>query len=166
MPDIAESFEKGAWEFTPAVVEVFDEHVRQSVPHYDLIQALVADCSDWLLPAGGIYADLGCSTGTTAQLVLGRHPERMAAAYLYDEAEDMVTAAEEKLSQAYPDQITAMTYHLGDDPLNHTGADLTTALFALQFMPHADRLQVLRAARASSKPGGALLVAEKVLDGP
>jgi tRNA (cmo5U34)-methyltransferase len=160
--DVSERFGSGGWEFTPEVVEVFDEHVRASVPHYDVIQHLVATASDWLLPAGGVYADLGSSTGTTAGLILDRHPDRRISAYLYDEQPDMVAKARQRLEQ-YGSRVRPLTTRIEHGPLSHVDADLTTALFTLQFLDVRDRLAALRLARAAANATGAILVAEKVL---
>lgn len=162
MSDVAERFGAGGWTFTPEVVGVFDEHVRASVPHYDVIQQMVAAASDWLLPAEGVYADLGSSTGTTASLILARHADRNVSAYLYDEQPDMVAKARENLT-GHGSAVRAVTARIQHGPLHHTDADLTTALFTLQFLPVADRVAALRLARDASKASGALLVAEKVL---
>jgi tRNA (cmo5U34)-methyltransferase len=160
--DVAEAFPTGGWEFTPAVAEVFDEHVRDSVPHYDIIQAIIAEISDWLLPAGALVADLGASTGTTVDTLIRRHPERGYRAALYDEAPAMLARAVDRLTeqvaagrvQAYPQRV--------QEPFRHDRADLTTVLFLLQFLPYPDRVPVLTAARVASAPTGALLIAEKV----
>jgi tRNA (cmo5U34)-methyltransferase len=159
--DIAERFDTGGWEFTPEVVGVFDDHVRQSVPHYDVIQDLVATASDWLLPAGGVYVDLGASTGTTAGIILDRHPDRDATAWLYDDQPDMLARAREKLA-AYGGRVETVEARIETGPLKHAGADLTTCLWTLQFLPLAARVDALRLAREASKPSGAILIAEKV----
>jgi tRNA (cmo5U34)-methyltransferase len=46
--------------------------------------------------------------------------------------------------------------------LAHLDADLTVALFTLQFLPFSDRVTVLANARQAAAPTGALIVAEKV----
>lgn len=162
MTDIAETFKTGAWEFTPEVVGVFDEHVRASVPHYDVIQGLVAAASDWLLPAHGVYVDLGASTGTTAEMILSRHPTRDVTAWLYDEQPDMLDRAREKLA-AHGNRARLVPLKVEAGPYKHDAADLTTCLFVLQFLPCDARLTTLRLAREQSKASGAILVAEKVL---
>lgn len=159
--DVAEQFSTGAWAFTPEVVAVFDDHVRASVPHYDVIQDQVAAASDWLLPAQGVYADLGASTGTTAALVTARHPERAVEVYLYDEQPDMLAKAEANLTDL-GSRLHTSTARIQDGPLDHASADLTTALFTLQFLPAAARVSALALARSASADSGALLVAEKV----
>lgn len=163
MSDIAERFSTGGWEFTPDVVAVFDEHVRASVPHYDLIQNLVCAATDWLLPDGGVLADFGAATGTTAASVYARHPQRVFDAYLYDDQPAMLDTARARLSGLLGDRLHLSGARIESGYLEHKDADLTTVLFTLQFLPPADRVLALRLAHQRSKPSGALLVAEKVL---
>jgi tRNA (cmo5U34)-methyltransferase len=150
----------GSWQFTPEVVDGFDDHVQSSVPLYDDIQALVCGLSDWLAPRGSIIADLGASTGTTAQFIASRHPERRLTFHLYDSQPSMLEAARLKLS----DVAAKLYYHDAriEDGLVHSDASLTLALFTLQFLDPADRVTVLRSARERSRPHGALIIAEKL----
>jgi tRNA (cmo5U34)-methyltransferase len=159
--DIAETFDTGAWQFTPAVAGVFPEHVRASVPFYDAIQDLVAEASDWLLPAGGLIADLGAATGITVHRIASRHPERALRAVLYDNEPSMLDRAAETLTGL---TNASVEYARADitGPLQHEAADLTLALFTLQFLPLPERVAVLHTARQAAAPTGALLVAEKV----
>lgn len=161
--DIAERFGTGAWQFTPDVVDVFDDHVRASVPHYDVIQDLVAETADWLVPAGGLVADLGASTGASARRILQRHPNRRIRFALYDEQPAMLDQAEIELKEigGEHDVILSAT-RIQDGPLVHEDADLTLCLFTLQFLPQGERVDALRLARACSAETGALIVAEKI----
>lgn len=160
-PDIAEQFPTGGWAFTADVADVFDDHVRQSVPHYDIIQNLAVEVSDWLLPAGGLLADLGASTGRTVDNILKRHPERNARAVLYDEAPAMAAKATTRLTGPVAEGRVVIHAQRLQDGLRHDTADLTTCLFTLQFLPYPDRGAVLAAARKASAPTGAILIAEK-----
>lgn len=159
--DIAERFAPGGWSFTSDVVAVFDEHVRASVPHYDVIQNLVASIAGWLIPAGGTYADLGASTGTTADLIATKLADRPYSVALYDEQLDMLEEARTKLARL-GDRLRCYSTPIQAGHLNHANADLTTALFTLQFLRHPDRFVALRNARKSAAITGALLIAEKV----
>ncbi|MEH0410961.1 methyltransferase domain-containing protein [Streptomyces scabiei] len=160
--DIAERFQTGGWQFTPEVAAVFPEHVRASVPFYDAIQDLVAEASDWLLPDGGLVADLGASTGITVHRIAGRHPDRRLRAVLYDNEATMLDRAAEGLAGLSNTAVEYVHADLQNDPLKHSGADLSLALFTLQFLPLADRVTVLQRAREAASSTGALLVAEKV----
>lgn len=163
VPDIAERFAAGTWAFTAEVAEVFDEHVRASVPYYDAIQALVAEASDWLVPAGGLVADLGAATGATVAAIMSRHPERSIRAALYDEQPAMLAKATARLIEPIADdRVGIYPRRIEDGPLSHEGADLTLSLFTLQFMAPADRRTALSLARKSAADTGALIVAEKL----
>lgn len=160
-PDIAETFSAGGWKFTPEVTEVFDEHVEASVPFYAMIQRLVAETTDWLLPHGGVYVDIGASTGTTAKLIAERHPERRIRAFLYDEVPEMLDKAKAKLDP-YPNLVVERRLKSVVNHIDHVPSDLATALFTLQFLAPDQRYTVLRDLRKFSQPTGALIVAEKI----
>jgi tRNA (cmo5U34)-methyltransferase len=164
--DVAQTFETGAWEFTPEVVGVFDSHVRAHAPHYDVIQTLVAEVADWTLPEGGTYADIGASTGETLRTLLGRRSSRRFKAYLYDESGPMLDRAKALLNTpAVASDRGPVMYHqatLPEDGLQHEAADLTVSVFTLQFMGPAARAGTLALARQHAPDTGCLLVAEKV----
>lgn len=161
--DIAERFAAGSWEFNADVAEVFDDHVRASVPFYDAIQDLVAEASDWLVPAGGLVADLGAATGLTVARILDRHPERQARADLYDEQPAMLAKATARLVEPIAaGRVRVHAQRIETGPLQHDAADLTLCLFTLQFLPPAERRAALALARRSAADTGALIVAEKI----
>ncbi len=162
-PDIAHQFGAGGWEFTSHVAEVFDDHVRASVPFYDAIQDLVAETTDWLVPAGGLVADLGASTGATARRIIERHPNRGIRFVLYDEQKSMLDQAAIELGKLGGDHDVVLSEtRIQEAPLHHSQADLTLCLFTLQFLPLRERLDALRLARTYSADTGALIVAEKI----
>lgn len=163
MPDIAEQFATGGWQFTPEVAEVFPEHVRASVPFYDAIQDLIAEASDWLVPPGGRVADLGAATGITCCRIAERHPDRDICFDLYDDQPAMLKHAETAL-RALPGGRRSVFHaaRIEDGPLVHPAADLTVILFTLQFLAAPARVKALRLARERSAGTGALIVAEKI----
>jgi tRNA (cmo5U34)-methyltransferase len=160
MPDIADSFTTGGWEFTPEVTAVFDDHVRASVPYYDDIQQMVAEFSDWLLPDNSLFVDLGASTCTTLQTICERHPTRRFRAELYDEEPSMLHKAKDKVAGLN----VSPTFNVQrlQQPFKHKDADLTVSLFTLQFLREPDRLAVLTEARRCAAPNGAIILAEKI----
>lgn len=160
--DVADAFKPGEWEFTPAVVADFDQHVRQSVPFYDTIQDTVATLSDWVAPDGAHLVDIGVSTGETLRRILEDHPARNYDLTVYDESPDMLAACREKLGSKSSAQT--LTVHAGpaENGLHHHDADLTLCLFTLQFINPASRARLLADARARSRNSGVILIAEKV----
>lgn len=161
MGDVAERFGTGGWEFTPEVVHVFPEHVRASVPFYEPIQQLVAEIADWTLPPGGVFADLGASTGETVKVLLDRHAGRDFTAHLYDEKRAMLDRAKVELNPRGRGRIRYHEQRI-QEPLQHAAADLTVALFTLQFMPLPERERALALAREHAADTGCLIVAEKI----
>lgn len=160
---LSSRFESGAWQFDEAVAAGFDQHVADNVPHYEVFQETVAHLSDWLAPDGALVADLGAATGTTTAMVSERHRERRLSFVLYDAEETMLQRARAKhggapLSHSF--RYVACDLASG---LDHADADLTLALFTLQFVrPHL-RARVLADARDRARRGGSLIVAEKVV---
>jgi tRNA (cmo5U34)-methyltransferase len=159
--DIAEAFSPGGWKFTPEVTDVFDQHVAASVPFYPMIQNIVAEATDWLLPHNGVYVDIGASTGTTAELIAKRHPDRKIRAYLYDEVPEMITKAQSKLAPYKNLTVERRVMNVTAN-MDHIPSDLVTALFTLQFIAPELRQTVLTDLRRRSKLTGALIVAEKI----
>lgn len=154
--------EPGAWSFRgPEVAAAFDRHVALSVPGYDELQRLVARLSAYFLPPGGVHVDWGCSTGRTIAEVAAANPGRGARHVGVDESAPMVERARERLAgvRAELHALPLLTCRL--PPRVH----LLTALYVLQFMEPADRVEALRLAASSLAEGGALVLAEKVVPG-
>lgn len=87
--------------FDERVAKVFDDMVSRSVPFYNEIQRIQSDLVMNFLPEqGGVICDLGCSTGTTIE-VLSQHPlcPKSTRFIGYDNAESMLAKAHEKLSE-------------------------------------------------------------------
>lgn len=135
----------------------FDQHVAAHLPGYADVQSLVSLIASMQVPEHGTVADLGCSTGTTAVTInmLGRD----ARYWLYDTDQSMLDLAGRRMAGA---RHTLCRQDVRD-PLKHTGADLTLALWVMQFIPPADWWAVLSGARDAAAPTGALLVAARTM---
>jgi tRNA (cmo5U34)-methyltransferase len=142
------------WSFTDFGPE-FDTHVAAHLPGYADVQHLVRLVAEFAVPVGGVVADLGCSTGKTAEVINGLN--RDITFHLYDTDLSMLGAADQRLVDAKTElhQVTLPS------PLSHTDADLTVCLWLLQFLPPSLWRSVLHAARIRSSATGCLLVAAK-----
>jgi tRNA (cmo5U34)-methyltransferase len=151
--------------FDQKVAAVFDDMVSRSVPFYGELQRMLADLSLQFLPEqdGGV-CDLGCSTGTTIDLILS-HPGCPPSTHGYgvDNAQAMLDQAKEKLApHVAAKRVTLMLSDLDSD-LQLPPVNVVLMNWTLQFVRPIHREGLLRRIHASIRPGGALLMAEKVL---
>ena len=136
----------------------FDAHVREHLPGYEGVQELVVYLAEFFLPNGGVLADYGCSTGTTAAGIVEELDGRDLDLWLYDADASMVEIARDRVPGAH----VAVERLPARQPEERPLADLTLALWFLQFLPARDRLPTLRQLRAGAHRGGVLLVATKI----
>lgn len=143
------------WSFGGNVWRHFDQHIRASVPGYDLVHDTILDLADGFLGPGKRACDLGCSTGTlTARLA---HQFRGIEVMGVDIEPSMIAAAKRLL----PDRPH---YRCGDvRTLELPRLEFACACYTLMFLPPSDRLDVLRRVHAALSPGGGFVLAEKVI---
>jgi len=161
MTDIEDREQPGAWTFAQFGAQ-FDSHVIAHLPVYEDVQAIVAGVSSYTLPDRGVIADLGASTGRTIAQLAEQHPERRLVAHLYDADPSMLQEAERRLV----DHGNVTGYlHAGDltegDTWSHQRADLTLALWLLQFIHPRHRVEVLKRARDRAADNGVILLGAK-----
>lgn len=143
------------WSFGGNVWRHFDQHIRASVPGYDLVHDTILDLAHGFLGPGKRACDLGCSTGTlTARLA---HQFRGVEVVGVDIEPSMIAAAK-RLSPRRPQ------YRCGDvRELELPRLEFACACYTLMFLPPNDRLDVLRRVYAALGPGGGFVLAEKVV---
>jgi tRNA (cmo5U34)-methyltransferase len=151
--------------FDTQVAQVFDDMVGRSVPFYGELQHMLADLTLQFTPSqDGRICDLGCSTGTTIDFILS-NPSCPASAHAYgvDNAPAMLEEARQKLaSHVKAHRVTFITADLDGD-LQLPSVNVVLMNWTLQFVRPLHREALLRQIYASLRPGGALLMAEKVL---
>ncbi|HEU4624073.1 MAG TPA: carboxy-S-adenosyl-L-methionine synthase CmoA [Steroidobacteraceae bacterium] len=151
--------------FDQKVAAVFDDMVSRSVPFYGELQRMLSDLSLQFLPEqDGKVCDLGCSTGTTLDLILsnpGCPPT--AHAYGIDNAQAMLDQAREKLATHVGAQRVTLIKADLDDELQLPPVNVVLMNWTLQFVRPIHREGLLKRIHAALRPGGALLMAEKVL---
>lgn len=159
--------EKGSqdFQFDTRVAGVFDDMVSRSVPFYRELQQVLADLTVQFLPeSGGAFCDIGCSTGTTIANVLAqpRCPADVQAFGL-DNAPAMLEQARGKLAGTpFRDRVTLIEADLNRS-FELPSVNVVLMNWTLQFVRPIHRETVLRLIHDGLRPGGALLLAEKVL---
>jgi tRNA (cmo5U34)-methyltransferase len=165
--DILFQEESAARDFTfdRKVAEVFDDMVGRSVPYYAELQRMLADLSLQFMPSqDGRVCDLGCSTGTTIDLILS-NPSCPASVHAWgvDNAPAMLAQAREKLeNHLRAHRVTLLAADLDGD-LQLPSVNVVLMNWTLQFVRPIHREALVKRIWSSLRPGGALLMAEKVL---
>ena len=153
------SMVEGGWEFTSEVAEHFDSHVRKSIPLYEELQHMTADISDWFIHNDSTVYDLGSATGETIHQLQKRHALKKNARFIgIDNSKAMVKHAQDKVSAKNVKFLCQDLVHTRFLP-----ADLVISLYTLQFLDFPNRIKILQSVYQCLRPGGALIIAEKVL---
>jgi len=147
----------GKWEFDMSVTRVFDDMIARSIPQYDALRGLVASLARRFGADGGTVLDLGCSTGLSIEALAGK-ARRVVGVEI---SESMLDVVRTKFVSYGNVEIEALD--LRHDFPEIDGVDVALAVFTLQFVPVEYRAGVVRRVFDSLAPGGAFIVAEKVL---
>ncbi|HEB99370.1 MAG TPA: carboxy-S-adenosyl-L-methionine synthase CmoA [Thiotrichales bacterium] len=147
--------------FDEEVAAVFPDMIRRSVPGYAEIVALTALFAERYAQPGSRIYDLGCSLGAATLAMLRRLPHRDCRILAVDNSEAMLAQARNNLGgEPCASQVE---FHCVDiRELEIEDASLVVMNFTLQFIDSADRLPLLEKIRAGLRPGGLLLLSEKL----
>lgn len=150
------------FDFNDRVVEVFDDMLDRSVPFYKTVIQLSAQLIDKILDDRDFIYDLGCSTGTTllelSRLLLAKDLQFVGVDNSHPMLDKARLKAElysktEKLSFIYED-ITCF---------DRTGIGCILLNYTLQFIRPLQRERFLQRLYRCLRPGGILLLSEKVI---
>jgi tRNA (cmo5U34)-methyltransferase len=146
------------WSFN-GFADEFQEHAAKHLPGYADVQRLVGLIASHVVPEDGLIADLGAATGETARALQARLAHRNPSFVLYDRDPSMCAA----LRAIGGARVVEgdLTRHRRGCGLDHVGADLTLALWTLQFLHPSDVPQILQALKWNASRSGALLIAAK-----
>jgi tRNA (cmo5U34)-methyltransferase len=151
--------------FDERVAKVFDNMVSRSVPFYNEVQRIQSDLIMDFLPEDlGVVCDLGCSTGTTIEY-LTKHPKCPESARFigYDNSDSMLDKARDKLSgQIAEGKVSLIVADLSRLP-QLPPCDAVILNWTLQFVRPIDREQLLKNVHEALRPGGIVLLSEKIL---
>jgi tRNA (cmo5U34)-methyltransferase len=150
------------FEFNDEVAAVFDDMVSRSVPFYNEVQRIIVEVAERYLTEAGVMYDVGCSTASTICSLAETAPPSTTFVGI-DPSDAMLRKAQEKVNALNSDaKITFIASSIQDVDLAED-VDVITMLYTLQFVRPLDRLEVLTRLYESLRPGGCLLIAEKVL---
>ena len=152
----------GEFSFDENVARVFDDMISRSIPLYADVQRSIPVLAELLDHDPIRVVDLGCSTGTSLIHLARTLPQRKLELVGIDNSQAMLTKCSEKLTalnlageiQTYLSDIASFEFD---------SASIVLMNYTLQFIDRAARPAVLEKIHDSIRPGGFLLVSEKVI---
>ena len=149
--------EPAPFRFDEAVARVFPDMIRRSVPGYAAMVEMTGIIAGRHATPGSTLYDLGCSLGATTLAM--RHQVRDCRIVAVDNAPAMIERARGLLAgDGVP--VDLRCEDLRDTVI--TDASVVALNFTLQFVPVADRATLLARIHAGLRPGGVLVLSEKV----
>ena len=150
------------FKFNKRVVEVFDDMVDRSIPFYRQVIESSAELLKRLTADNDTVYDLGCSTGTSllecARIL--RHKKLQFVGI--DNSGPMLDKA--ILKAELHGKKDVVSFKLEDiTEFSHSGAGAIILNYTLQFIRPMQREDFLKRLYENLRPGGVLLVSEKVL---
>jgi tRNA (cmo5U34)-methyltransferase len=147
--------------FDAKVAAVFDDMVARSVPFYAEVQRMVVETANSFLQKGGVFCDIGCSTGTTIEALAALQPESTVRYVGIDPSAPMLEQATQKLAHL-SDRVELLHGSVQEEHMLRP-ANVVAMLYTLQFIRPIDRAEVISRIHDSILPGGCFILAEKVL---
>ena len=153
---------KGAWSFDKDVTGKFNDHVRQSVPGYDIFHSLAVGIASFFIQNDTNVYDLGTSTGEGLRNLLARFKGvRSNVDYIgVDNSKPMCDAAQECVKS---DGVSILNTDITWDAFTMHNASLVTSFLTLQFLPIHKRQAVVQKIYDGLNVGGGFILVEKVV---
>jgi tRNA (cmo5U34)-methyltransferase len=147
------------WSFSGDVPETFVDHIRKSVPFYDIGHDLTCQISDYFCHNDSICYEIGVSTGHLLRKLANHHSAKPHIKWVgIDSVEKMVSKA-----CSFCADIPNITIEVGDAATyDFEKADLFVSYYCIQFIPPRVRQVVYNHIYNNLNWGGALIVFEKV----
>lgn len=151
------------FKFDQAVANVFADMINRSVPGYGLVVDQIGVLARHYAQANSRLYDLGCSLGAATLSMRHRVETAGCEIIAVDNAEAMVARCQEYLDK---DAATLPVQTRCQDirDVEICNASVVVMNYTLQFIPLAERTDLLQKIFAGLLPGGVLILAEKVLD--
>lgn len=141
------------WTFERSDVALeFDRHVREQLPWYDLVTGAIAHIARHYIPKGGVVYDIGASTGNVGRAIAATLAGRNAELIAVEASRDMA-----KLYAGGGQLVVADAAALEYQPF-----DLAICFLVLMFLSVEERRVLLDKLRTRMKPGGAIVIFDKV----
>ncbi len=149
----------GDFVFDDAVAEVFPDMIQRSVPGYPAIINMIQLLAGRYAQPDSLLLDLGCSLGASTVALASGAQDRACRVVGVDNAQPMLERAAVLSAQRHP-EIEWRHADVRDMPISD--ASVVVLNFTLQFVPVEDRPALLGRIHDGLRPGGILILSEKI----
>lgn len=152
--------EVGDFEFDDAVADVFSDMIRRSVPGYASMLSMIGRCAEMYVPPLSAVYDLGCSLGASTLAARENCPENCII-HAIDNSAPMLERLGTQLESLPPGpEVRLSQSDIRDVQIDN--ASFVILNLTLQFLPPEERQPMLQTIFNGMRPGGALLLSEKI----
>ncbi len=154
--------ELASFSFDEQVASVFPDMIKRSIPGYSQILGMTGVIAKRYVPEGGRIYDLGASLGATTLSVAQQLEHLTDIEFItVDTSQAMTERSAKILADSLPHRsITTLCADISE--LEYQPCDLILLNFTLQFLPPAARQPLLDKLYQALRPGGALIISEKI----
>jgi tRNA (cmo5U34)-methyltransferase len=148
--------------FDEKVVNVFPDMIRRSVPGYESIITMVGLIAGEYAQADSSIYDLGCSLGAASLSILKQLRQPSCKLVAVDNSRAMIDKCKSNLDvENDRAKIELLCSDIQDVEIEN--ASVVTMNFTLQFVPPEERFALLQKIYNGLRPGGILILSEKII---
>jgi tRNA (cmo5U34)-methyltransferase len=155
-----------AWEFDASVADVFDDMLARSIPQYEIMRELTTSFALDVLEPTDRIVDLGASRGEAlARLLDHRRCPRHVTAHAIECSPPMLAALADRFRlEVARERVIIEDRDLRTGlPYVSESVGVVLAVLTVQFLPIDYRQQLVAESYRVLRPGGALVLVEKLL---
>ena len=147
--------------FDTSVANVFQDMITRSVPGYRTTLAMIGVIAARFVDEGSKVYDLGCSLGAGTIIAANAKPEVSYEVIGVDTSQPMLEKCLSTIQSNPPHANITLRHHdIQETPISD--ASVVILNFTLQFIPVKDRQRMIQKIYDGLKPGGALILSEKI----
>lgn len=151
---------EGRWKFDTDVTDAFDNMLERSIPNYRTMRDAVVQVGSRFLGDAPHIVDVGASRGEAIAPFVAAYPNAGRFVAIEPSA-PMVAALRERFDDSAVEVLELDARHYEPEG----GADLMLSVLTLQFIPIEHRQKLIHRLFDGLRPGGALILVEKVIGG-
>lgn len=155
---------EGKWKFDAEVSECFEDMLKRCVPQYDVMRQAVRDVAVKYAVPGTDVLDLGCSRGDCIESMFGTANTERCRFVGLEVSKPMIEICREKFSKDIVSGCVSIREHdLRGGLPQDLSPSVVTSILTMMFIPIEHRQHIFTSVYEKLRPGGALIMVEKVL---